>query len=173
MVLCVGARSRRWLPYFTFNDFKRLLLEHIEIIVLLTFLLGYVSYVNYEKTLKYVVFASPQKSDFFYVDYLALNSQSDRYFRYIPMKVLKVDDKGIVFKVGNIAHSTPVSPGQHAKLDKAVLMRNYYKADNLFLSFSEIEKLIETGAIYNARRPQNVYIDGWIVIHEHEIMHAE
>ena len=56
---------------------------------------------------------------------------------------------------------------------KPALLKNYYKADNLFLPFNEIDALIESGAIYNARRPQNVYIGGWIVIHEHEIMDEE
>ena len=65
MVLCVGARSRRWLPYFTFNDFKRLLLEHIEIIVLLTFLLGHVSYVNTKKPLNMKSSRARKKVTFF------------------------------------------------------------------------------------------------------------
>ncbi|MBC3765854.1 hypothetical protein [Neptunicella marina] len=113
------------------------------------------------------IVAHPRKSDFFYVDYRAINPDSDFYFRYIPMKVLRVKQDSVIFKVGNIAHSTPVTPRKHAMYDSA-MQRNYYRDKTLELSRAQIDDLFKSGAIYQARRPDNIYIDGWVVIPRHE-----
>ena len=148
---------------------RYMLLQHGELIGLLLVALAYWLYSHFQADLKYEVFESPRKSDFYYVDYLAINESSDRRFRYVPLKVLSVEPDGIRFKVGNIAHTTPVSPREHAKLDRAVLLRNYFKKDALFLTNEDIRHLIASNAIYDARRPKNIYIHGWIVLHQHEI----
>ncbi|MDM7860965.1 hypothetical protein QTP81_10185 [Alteromonas sp. ASW11-36] len=148
---------------------KKLVTDHAEAIGFIAIVIAYFAYSQYQQTLKYEVFDNPRKSDFYYVDYLAIDKSSDRRFRYIPLKVLSVEPNGIRFKVGNIAHTTPVSPREHAKLDRAVLLRNYFKQHELFLSFTDIEHLISSNAIYDARRPENIYIDGWIVLHKHEM----
>jgi hypothetical protein len=65
----------------------------------------------------------------------------------------------VTFKIGNIAHSTPVSPSQHMKFDSA-MHRNFYRATTLSLSKSKVSVLYNSGVIYDARRPRNIFIDG-------------
>ena len=163
------AIPQRTSGFVSVNQLIGLIKEHFEFLGLIAIVVAVLLYNDYDKNMMQTVLDNPRKSDFFYIDYRALDSTSDARFRYVPMKVLDTNDDGIVFKVGNIAHTKPVSPRQHAKLDKAVLMRNYYRANSITLSYERIDQLVESGAIYNARRPSSVYISGWIVIPEHEI----
>jgi hypothetical protein len=80
------------------------------------------------------------------------------------LKLLSITGGHYKFKVGNIAHSTPVSPAEHAKFDKALLLRNYYRKNELVLTRKAINELVRSGAIYDARRPRNIYISGWMVL---------
>ncbi len=155
--------------FFSLKDIHAFMLEHIEIFILLLVFIGYQFYQNKEQEMVAAIIEAPRKSDFLYVDYFAIESTSSPQHRYIPMKVLAVEDDRVRLKVGNIAHSTPVSPREHAKFDKAMSLRNYYRQGELTLSLSEIQQLYRTGAIYNARRPNTIYIDGWIVIPKSEV----
>lgn len=143
--------------------------QHLELICFLLIAFILLGNALIENNEKQRVLADPQKNDFFYVDYRAIDPSSDARFRYVPMKVLNITDDIFTFKVGNIAHTTPVSPNQHAKFDKALLLRNYYRVDNLVLNKSQVDELVSTGAIYDARRPRNIYINGWMVLHIKEL----
>lgn len=48
---------------------------------------------------------------------------------------------------------------QHAKFDKALLLSNDYRVNNLVLSKEQVDDLVSNGAIYDARRPRNIYIE--------------
>jgi hypothetical protein len=155
--------------YISITQLKSILKHHVELLLFLGVFFAYLYATSFDKKMMQTVLENPRKSDFFYVDYYQINPNSDARFRYVPMKVIQKDGQNLMFKVGNLAHTTPVSPRQHAKFDKAVLMRNYYRADSLTLSLDQINQMVEAGIIYNARRPQSIYIGGWIVIHEHEM----
>lgn len=88
----------------------------------------------------------------------------------MPLKLLNVDNETLTFKVGNIAHTTAVSPSKNAKFDKALLLRNYYRDDDLVLSKVKVSESVASGAIYDARRPRNIYINGWMVLHVSELV---
>lgn len=150
----------------------RLLKEHVELFLLCAVVLVYALHTYLAKGMMQTVLDAPQKNDFFYVDYRALKPDSNPRFRYVPLKVLQVDERGIKFKAGNIGHTTPVSPSQHAKFDKAVALHNYYRQGHIQLSHEQVNQLVESGAIYEARRPRNVYIGGWIVLEQHELVAA-
>lgn len=154
--------------YFSIEQVKDIIKEHAELVLLVLFVIGYQFYAQrlHQETMR--VIEQPRQSDFFYVDYFSLNKQSDTRHRYVPLKVVQVDSTSVTFKVGNIAHSTPVSPRGHAKGD-AALARNYYRKDTLTLSRSDIAALFESGVIYDARRPKTIFIDGWVVIPEQEM----
>ncbi|MDB2331697.1 hypothetical protein N9V74_08340 [Alteromonas sp.] len=137
---------------------------HIEIVLIVFAAMFYISTHIIEVNEKERVLAAPQVNDFFYIDYRAIDSESDMRFRYVPLKLLNINDGHYTFKVGNIAHSTPVSPAEHAKFDKALLLRNYYRKDELVLTQDAINAFVRSGAIYNARRPRNIYISGWMVL---------
>lgn len=137
---------------------------HVEIVLLLVAAIFFVSTHIIQVNEKERVLASPQINDFFYIDYRAIDSGSDMRFRYVPLKLLNITDGHYTFKVGNIAHSTPVSPAEHAKFDKALLLRNYYRKDELVLTQEALSSLVSSGAIYDARRPRNIYISGWMVL---------
>ena len=115
------------------------------------------------------VYATMQRNDFLFVDYYQINPASDPIYRYIPLKVLRVNEDTIVFKVGNIAHTTPVSPRKHVQYD-AAMRRNFFKTDALTLPISTVNQYIEQGVVYAGRRPKTMYIDGWIAIHKFEIV---
>lgn len=143
--------------------------QHLELICCLLIALIFLGNTLIENNEKQRVLSDPQKNDFFYVDYRAIDPSSDQRFRYVPMKLLNIVDGIFTFKVGNIAHTTPVSPNEHAKFDKALLLRNYYRVDNLVLTKVQLDELVATGAIYDARRPRNIYINGWMVLHIKEL----
>lgn len=155
--------------YFSIEQLKDVLKNHTEIILLVSLFVGYMFYLDREEKLMTSVIEQPRKSDFFYVDYFAIDKSTDARHRYVPMKVLDVNQDGVRFKVGNIAHSTPVSPRKHAMFDKAVVTKNYYRQKELVLSQSQIDDMFKSGVIYNARRPKTIYIDGWVVIYEREM----
>ncbi|WP_100657261.1 hypothetical protein [Alteromonas flava] len=155
--------------FFSFAALKDRIQRYIEIVVLTGAVCAYLMYLQYDKALTQEVFSSPQVNDFIYVDYTAIAPDSDRKFKYIPMKILSISEKGLLFKVGNIAYSNPASPYQHAKSDKAVTLRNYYRSEPLLLSHNEFGSLIESKDIYSARRPSNIYIGGWAVLHLREL----
>ncbi|GGF55658.1 hypothetical protein GCM10011338_04910 [Alteromonas lipolytica] len=71
--------------------------------------------------------------------------------------------------VGNIGYDEPVSPETHVKFDRPLLLRNYYRQNRLQFSRKELMSMYKRGVIYDARRPKNVYINGWIVIKLSEI----
>lgn len=143
--------------------------QHLELICCLLIALIFLGNTLIENNERQRVLSEPQKNDFFYVDYRAIDPSSDQRFRYVPMKLLNIADGIFTFKVGNIAHTTPVSPNEHAKFDKALLLRNYYRVDNLVLTKVQLDELVATGAIYDARRPRNIYINGWMVLHIKEL----
>ncbi len=115
------------------------------------------------------VYQSLQRNDFLFVDYYQINPGSDPIYRYIPLKVLTVNDDNFVFKVGNIAHTTPVSPRKHVQFD-AAMRRNFFRVDPLTFTTQQVEEFIEKGIVYAARRPKTMYIDGWIAIHKFDIV---
>lgn len=155
--------------FFTLKELHAFVLEHMEVFLLIALFIGYQLYQNKEQEMVAAIVESPRQSDFLYVDYFAIAPDSNPQHRYIPLKVLAVNDETVRLKVGNIAHSTPVSPREHAKFDKAMSLRNYYRQGELSLSLTKIRQLYRSGVIYNARRPNSIYIDGWIVIPKHEI----
>ncbi|MCC2614635.1 hypothetical protein LJ739_00085 [Aestuariibacter halophilus] len=159
--------------FVSFDQVRTVLWEHIEVILLLTFLIAYPFYAQREDAMVANIIDNPRQSDFFYADYFALNPDSDAKHRFIPMKVTKVTDAGVWLKVGNIAHSTAVSPREHAKFDKAITLRNYYRKDPLFLTHQAVREHFDSGIIYNARRPKTLFIDGWIVIPRSEMVDDE
>lgn len=155
--------------FFSIRQLKDILKEHTELVFLAVLFIGYQFYAEREQQLMVSVIEQPRKSDFFYVDYFSLDKSTDARHRYVPMKILEVNAQGVRFKVGNIAHSTPVSPRQHAKFDKAMVTKNYYRQKEIMLTHSEIKGLFDSGVIYNARRPKTIFIDGWIVIPKSEM----
>lgn len=138
-------------------------IEHIEIAVVIFCILGY-QYFEYQREQNAAVIVQhPQQYDFMFVDYFVLDKTSDPRHRYVPLKVMSVDEKIVTFKIGNIAHSTAVSPSQHMKFDSA-MQRNFYRPYTLSLSKDKIAHLFNSGVIYDARRPRNIFIDGWVVL---------
>ena len=138
-------------------------IEHIEIVLVILCFFGY-QYFEYQRQQNATaIVQNPQKYDFLFVDYFVLDKNSDPRHRYVPLKVLSVDQQNVTFKIGNIAHSTAVSPSQHMKFDSA-MHRNFYRANTLSLSKDKIASLYNSGIIYDARRPRNIYIDGWVVL---------
>ncbi|MGS2719060.1 hypothetical protein [Paraglaciecola aestuariivivens] len=111
---------------------------------------------------------SPQRNDFYFVDYFALNDSSDARYRYIPMRVVAVTETSVVVKVGNIAHTTKATPREHLKSDRA-MQKNFYRKDTIEIPLRDLPKLLASKVIYNAARPNNIYINGWIVMHEREL----
>jgi hypothetical protein len=138
-------------------------IEHIEITVFILCIIGYQYYEYQRQQNAAAIVQNPQKYDFMFVDYFVLDKASDPRHRFVPLKVMSVDQQNVTFKIGNIAHSTAVSPSQHMKFDSA-MQRNFYRAYPLSLNKDTIASLYNSGVIYDARRPRNIFIDGWVVL---------
>lgn len=39
----------------------------------------------------------------------------------------------------------------------------------MIVSKARLDALVSSGAIYDARRPRNIYINGWMVLHVSEL----
>lgn len=149
--------------FVSFSDLGEWFIEHIEIVVFIVCVAGYQYYEFQRLQHATEIVQQPQKYDFMFVDYFALDKNSDPKHRYVPLKVMAVDQQNVTFKIGNIAHSTPVSPSEHMKFDNA-MRSNFYRVPALSLSKADITDLFNSGVIYDARRPKNIYINGWVVL---------
>jgi hypothetical protein len=142
---------------------------YVELLFLIAFLIVFQVYNVFDRQRVDWLIENLRKSDFIYLDYTSIDSTSDGRYKYIPMKVLDVSEQEVTFKVGNLGYTKPVSPRAHAKNDNAVSVVNYYLKKELVLTRSEIAELYITGDIYDAQRPKNIYISGWVVIERHEV----
>lgn len=150
-----------------------LLKLHWEFPTIACLIAGYLLYGQYQQSVASDIVAHPRQSDFLFVDYYALNKSSDARYRFIPLKVIATDEQNITVAVGNIAYSEPVSPEKHVQFDRALLLRNYYRKNRLQFSRTELISMYNDGVIYDARRPDNIYISGWIVIKLSEVYSEE
>lgn len=157
-------------PSFSqFKLFLKLSAEYFEWWLVAILLSGFFLLSWHEQYMSKIIVESPQKNDFFFVDYFAIDRTSNTKFRYVPMKVIQVKEDSLVFKVGSVGHSTKASIDQHLGLDKAMLVENFYREESLELSYGEISELFQTGDLYSAARPRNIFINGWIVIGLNEL----
>lgn len=147
----------------------RLIKLYDDILVIAGLLIGYLLFLQYQAWQAQALIHELRKSDFVFIDYQAIDPDSDKRFRYIPMKVLNSGEQTITFKVGNIAFTKPVSPRTHMQFDRPLLLRNFYRDGTLTVATEKIVDWFEQGTIYDVRRPDSIYIDGWIVIPEHEM----
>lgn len=115
-----------------------------------------------------MVVEQPQRNDFFFVDYFAIDDNSDARYRYVPMRVIEVKKHSLVFKVGNMGQTKRLSPTKHVKSDRA-LHKHFYRKDTLELSLAQVSKLFKSDAIYAAVRPRNIFINGWVVMNLSEL----
>lgn len=155
----------------TFADIKRFVQfsgENFEWVLVLALCLGLMLSSWYDNRVTKSVVEQPQRNDFFFVDYLAVDDKSDGKYRYLPMRVMEVKDGSLVFKVGNVGQRTKLSPTKHVTADRA-MHQHFYRPQLLELSKAQIAKLYASNAIYAAVRPRNIFISGWVVMHQHEL----
>lgn len=163
LTLSHTASPNRFLGFLSYAQVHDWMKMHVEIVLIIMVFIGfqYHAYLRAEKTA--TIINTPQQHDFFFVDYFALNPKSDPKYRFVPLKLMAIDAHNLTFKIGNIAHTTPVSPRDHMKFDNA-MNSNFYRVPTLTLSRHEVADLFASGVIYDARRPRNIFIDGWIVL---------
>ena len=137
--------------------------ENFEWVLVVLLCAGLILSSWHDNSITKMVVEQPQRNDFFFVDYFAIDDNSDAKYRYIPMKVLEVKENSLVFKVGNVGQRTKLSPTKHVKADRA-MHKYYYRKDTLELSLSQVSALFESNAIYAAVRPRNIFINGWVVM---------
>lgn len=155
----------------TFADIKRFVEwngENFEWVLVVLVCLGLMLSSWHDRKITKMVVEQPQRNDFFFVDYFAIDDNSDAKYRYVPMRVMEVKDEVLVFKVGNLGQRTKLSPTKHVKADRA-MHKNFYRDEKLELSMQQIADLYESKAIYAAVRPRNIFINGWVVMNEHEL----
>lgn len=93
---------------FQLEPITTLIRQHAELACLVLIVVFFIGNTFIESSEKHKVLADPQKNDFVYIDYRAIDPASDAGFRYVPMKILNIENGMFTFKVGNIAHTTPV-----------------------------------------------------------------
>ncbi|MBU3004582.1 hypothetical protein [Paraglaciecola arctica] len=142
--------------------------ENFEWVLVVVLLVGLMLSSWHDNRVTKMVVEQPLRNDFFFVDYFAIDDNSDAKYRYIPMRVMEVKENSLVFKVGNVGQSKKLSPSKHVKSDRA-MHPNYYRKESLELTLKQISELFESHAIYAAVRPRNIYINGWIVMKPNEL----
>lgn len=134
-----------------------------ELIVVVFLIMLYLGYGEYQHSNRMQLINEVKVNDFYFVDYHLIAPSSDGYFRYISLKVSSIDRGLITFKLGNIGHSEQVSISEHVKFD-AALRRNFFREKDLVVSQKTVFSWADTGILYDIARPQNIYINGWIVM---------
>lgn len=137
----------------TFSDFIALGLLSMVIYVVME--------VSHDSRLKLI--NEPQINDFYFVDYHLLNSDSDRQFRYLPLKVAFVGEQCIHFFAAKNGHNEPVGINTHVKLD-AAMRPGFFHKHTISFSKSQVKNWTQQGILYDIGRPSSYYINGWIVI---------
>jgi hypothetical protein len=169
MTLTNIQRGYLTLPrYATIKRFVQSCGENFEWVLVLLLLLWLMLSSIHDKQISKMIVDSPQRNDFFFVDYFTLNDESDAKYRYIPMRVLEVKDKSLVFKVGNVGFARKISPTKHVIGDRA-MHKNFYRKDTIELSLVQLAEMFESDIIYAAVRPHNIFIDGWVVMNKSEL----
>lgn len=135
-----------------------------ELLIPFLFLVLYFVYSDYQLEQRLSLAAEPKINDFLLVDYHKIDDSSDVKYRYLPLKVTQINGQELRFKIGNIAHTEPVSIKDQVKYD-APMQRNYFRAEELVLTRQQIDEMVKEGVIYDIARPKTIFIEGWIVMH--------
>jgi hypothetical protein len=142
--------------------------ENFEWVLVVLLCAGLILSSWHDNKITKMVVEQPQRNDFFFVDYFAIDDESDAKYRYVPLRVMEVKGSSLVFKVGNVAQTKRLSPTKHVKADRAMHKR-YYRKETLELSNVQVAELYKSNAIYAAVRPRNIFINGWVVMNQNEL----
>lgn len=135
-------------------------------VIFLIFL--YFAYDEYSHRSRMQLIKEPKINDFYFVDYKLIEPSADARFRYLPLKVSYIDGEFITFKIGNLGYTKKVSVTEHVKFDMAV-KNFYFKKEDLVVSHQTLLNWTDDGIVYDIDRPKNIYINGWIVIHQNDL----
>ena len=69
----------------------------------------------------------------------------------------------VTLQVGNVLKSTKGTARDQVKSDRAML-DGFFSSRIITLHKSALAELVATGVIYESRRPENLTIDGWLVV---------
>jgi hypothetical protein len=139
--------------------------------VIFLFLL-YFGYTGYQHQERMALLNEPKVNDFYFVDYHLIDSSSDAGFRYLPLKISAIDGEMFTFKVGNIGYTEKTPITEHVKFDMAI-KRIFFRENDFIASRQLILDWADQGIIYDVARPDNIYINGWIVMHLSELPEEE
>ncbi|GAB5382703.1 MAG: hypothetical protein Alis3KO_39950 [Aliiglaciecola sp.] len=140
-----------------------------ELLLTIAFVFIYTVYIDYQHDQRMALISEPAVNDFYFVDYYQIDPKSDHQFRYLPIRVMSIEGQQVTFKVGNIGHSEKVSITKHVKLD-AAMHRNFYRLEKLQLSRQQLQSMAEQDIIYDIARPENIFVNGWVVMELHELI---
>jgi hypothetical protein len=114
----------------------------------------------------------PLVNDFYFVDYYQIDPASDAKFRYLPLKITNIDRHNISFVASRVGHNKAASIKDQVKFD-APLNYNYFHAEETTISRQQLQQWIETDIVYDIARPENFYIEGWLVLKPWEVARGE
>lgn len=127
---------------------------------------------SYQHQTRMELIKQPKINDFYFIDYHAINKSSDAQYRFSPIKIETINDKTIEFELGNIGYTEQVAISEHFKTDAAI-RRDFYRQKGLTVTHKQLSDWIEQGIIYDIARPRNIFVNGWIVMHLHEMQNDE
>ncbi|MDN4501508.1 hypothetical protein QX776_03810 [Alteromonadaceae bacterium BrNp21-10] len=139
-----------------------------EFIIVILAVIAYWAYGDFQHSNRLELINEPKINDFYFVDYHLIEPTSDERFRYLPLKISSIDNELITFKLGNVRHNMPSAISEHVKFD-AAMNRNFFKSKDLVASRQTVINWADEGIIYDIARPDNIYINGWIVMHRNDL----
>lgn len=153
----------------TGNTLLRILANFQELMMVAAIIFLYSMYQDFRHQERMEIVEEPLINDFVLVDFYQIDQNSDRKFRYLPLKITSVDANNISFMASNAGHSKKVGINSHVKFD-AAMKYNYFNNQELVVSRNEYRKWLEAGIIYDIARPEKFYINGWIVLSPQEVV---
>lgn len=139
------------------------LFKHIGAILLMVLAIYQWQQYQTREAQAHSILSSPQVNDFYFFDYYRFNPDSHAKFRYTTMKVIAVEDSQVTLRMSTLANSRKKKPADQVKADRAMLP-GFFSKKTYTLSAAKLTKLYDQGVVYEVRRPDNLKIDGWIVM---------
>ena len=134
-----------------------------ELLIIPLLVLAFFAFSEYQRSARVKQLSYPLVNDFYLIDYLQVDPNHHPEYRYVAIKIKSIHQGAITYQYSNYGHNDKVSIKKHVQFDVA-LNYGYFNVQEQHVSLDEFEQWRESGIIFDAARPESLYIDGWLVL---------
>jgi hypothetical protein len=149
--------KRQMLPWSYF------IYKHVGMVVLIMLMMFASQLWQQQRNAEQLLLATPAVNDFYFVDHHAIEPESNPKYRYTVLKVVAVEGDEVKFVVGNIFKQRQGSVYSHVKADRPMI-EGFFSNTVLTRNQQQLREYAQNDVIFAVRRPENLSIEGSIVI---------